>query len=105
MTPSPQQLTQQLLALPEPDLRNLLRKLEHNMLRDALWALRSLALLQAIVAQLSPAAASLMLDDLEQTWWGCNPDYATLVQQQSGQQAIAVLAATLQRTVSEDRDD
>ncbi|WP_028453059.1 hypothetical protein [Chitinilyticum aquatile] len=97
MNPTPQQVTQQLLDWPEPDLRTLLRQLEHTTLRDALWLLRSLPLLQTIVAQLSPAAARLLLDDLEQTWWGCNPLRTSAAQQRQGEQALTQLYAVMQK--------
>ncbi|MEN3371962.1 FliG C-terminal domain-containing protein [Dechloromonas sp. ZS-1] len=87
--------------LDDRSIQLLLREVQSDTLINFLWYMKNGDLIRLVLSNMSGRAAEMLLEDLEDTWGGKDPDQATAIHAEKGQRAIAEIMSIVERLISE----
>lgn len=79
----------------------LLREVQAETLVDFLWYMKDRELIMKVVNNMSTRAGEALVQDLNDTWYGKNPDTALESHARRGRQAVVAIMDILQRLINE----
>lgn len=90
-----------LLEFDDRSIQLLLREVQSDTLLNFIWYMKDTALIKRILDKMSGRAAEMLMDDLNETWFGKNPDKVLNVFARRGQAAIADIMSTCEKLIAE----
>lgn len=90
-----------LLEFDDRSIQLLMREVQSDALIDFLWYMKDAALIKRILENMSKRAAEMLMDDLNETWFGKNPDTVLDVFARRGQAAIAEIMSLCEKLIAE----
>lgn len=90
-----------LLEFDDRSIQLLLRETQSDTLLNFLWYMADGALIKRILDNMSGRAAEMLMDDLNETWFGKNPDTVLDVFARRGQAAIAEIMSLCEKLIAE----
>jgi len=82
-------------------IQRFLREVQMETLIDFLWYLKDRELIMKVVNNLSSRAAECLVQDMDKTWHGKNPDTAIEHDARRGRAAVMAVMTILQRLIDE----
>lgn len=90
-----------LKELDDRSIQILLRECQSDTLIDFLWYMKDADLLKLMLRNLSQRAAEMLMDDLDTTWRGKNPDRALAPYAKRGRDAVQEIMTIVRRLADE----
>lgn len=90
-----------LLEFDDRSIQLLLRETQSDTLLDFLWYMADGVLIKRILDNMSGRAAEKLMDDLNENWFGKNPDTVLDVFAKRGQAAIAEIMSLCEKLIAE----
>ncbi len=90
-----------LKKLDDRSIQILLRESQLDTLIDFLWYMKDAELLKLILRNMSQHAAEMLMEDIDQSWHGKNPDNTLDANAKRGREAVVTTIATVRRLIAE----
>lgn len=90
-----------LLEFDDRSIQLLLREIQSDTLIEFLWYMKDGELIKRILDNMSKRAAEMLMDDLNEAWFGKNPEKVLDVFARRGQAAIAEIMSTCEKLIAE----
>lgn len=90
-----------LLEFDDRSIQLLLREIQSDTLIEFLWYMKDGELIKRILDNMSKRAAEMLMDDLNENWFGKNPEKVLDVFARRGQAAIAEIMSTCEKLIAE----
>lgn len=90
-----------LKELDDRSIQLLLRECQSDDLINFLWYMKDAELLKLMLRNLSQRAAEMLMDDLDQTWRGKNPDDTLAIHAKRGREAVEEIMTIVRRLIDE----
>lgn len=96
------QPAQILKHLDDRSIQTILREVSSETLINFTWYMKDVELLKMILKNMSKRAAEMLMDDLDEEWYGKNPDTALEAEALRGRVAVLTVMNTWRRLVADD---
>lgn len=90
-----------LKELDDRSIQLLLRECQSDVLIDFLWYMKDAGLIKLMLRNCSQRAAEMLLDDLDSTWRGKDPDDTLEVNARRGREAVLAIMTIVRRLIDE----
>jgi flagellar motor switch protein FliG len=90
-----------LLEFDDRSIQLLLREIQSDTLIEFLWYMKDGELIKRILDNMSKRAAEMLMDDLNEAWFGKNPEKVLDVFARRGQAAIAEIMSVCEKLIAE----
>lgn len=87
--------------LDDRSIQILLRECQSDVLVDFFWYMKDADLIKLVLRNMSQRAAEMLMDDLDRTWRGKNPDSALEAYARRGREAVTETMTIVRRLIDE----